>query len=60
MAKRDGIFVEDADSPYVNLIVGRKDNKDDEKVQKFIQSYQSNEVDSAANVAFKGGAIKGW
>lgn len=30
---KDGIFVEDKDSPYVNLIVTREDNKDAENVK---------------------------
>lgn len=60
IAKRDGIFVEGTESPYVNIIVGRKDNKDDDKVKKFLQSYQSVEVEKAAEKEFKGGAIKGW
>ena len=33
---KDGIFVEDKDSPYVNLIVTREDNKDAENVKKFV------------------------
>jgi len=60
MANRDGIFVEDKDSPYMNLIVARQDNKDEEKVKKFIKAFQSPEVAAAADSAFKGGAIKGW
>jgi len=59
-AYRDGIFVEDKDSPYVNIIVAREDNKDSEKVKKFVQAYQSPEVEAAAKEQFKGGAIKGW
>ncbi|QIG05014.1 MetQ/NlpA family lipoprotein [Proteus sp. ZN5] len=57
---KDGIFVEDKDSPYVNIIVAREDNKDSENVKKFIQAYQTDEVDSAANKIFNGGAVKGW
>ncbi len=60
IAKRDGIFVENEKSPYVNIVVSRKDNKDDEKVQQFLKSYQSEEVEKAAEESFKGGAIKGW
>lgn len=41
---KDGIFVEDKESPYVNLIVTREDNKDAENVKKFVQAYQSDEV----------------
>lgn len=57
---KDGIFVEDKDSPYVNIIVAREDNKDAENVKKFVQAYQSDEVAEAANKIFNGGAVKGW
>ena len=35
---KDGLFVEDKDSPYVNLLVAREDNKDAENVKKFVQA----------------------
>ena len=57
---KDGIFVEGKESPYVNLIVAREDNKDAENVKKFVQAYQSDEVYEAANKIFNGGAVKGW
>jgi D-methionine transport system substrate-binding protein len=57
---KDGIFVEDKDSPYVNLIVTREDNKDAENVKKFVEAYQSDEVYEEANKVFNGGAVKGW
>jgi len=57
---RDALFVEDKDSPYVNLIVSREDNKKEEKVQQFLKAYQSAEVEKAAIREFKGGAVKGW
>lgn len=57
---KDGLFVEDKDSPYVNLLVAREDNKDAENVKKFVQAYQSDEVNAAANKIFNGGAVKGW
>lgn len=57
---KDGLFVEDKDSPYVNLIVAREDNKDADNVKKFVQAYQSDEVYEAANKIFNGGAVKGW
>lgn len=57
---KDGLFVEDKDSPYVNIIVAREDNKDAENVKKFVQAYQSEEVNAAANKIFNGGAVKGW
>lgn len=57
---RDGLFVEDKDSPYVNLIVAREDNRNSENVKAFVQAYQSDEVLAAAQAVFKGGVVKGW
>jgi D-methionine transport system substrate-binding protein len=57
---RDGVFAEDEDSPYVNLIVTREENKEEEKVKRFVQAYQSAEVERVAAEVFKGGAVKGW
>lgn len=58
--EEDGIFVEDKESPYVNLIVARKDDKDTENVKEFVQAYQSDEVNAAAKKIFHGSAVKGW
>lgn len=58
--EKEGLFSEDKDSPYANLIVSREDNKNDEKLKKFVQAYQSPEVESAAKQTFKGGAVKAW
>lgn len=60
VARRDGLFVENEKSPYVNIIVTRAEKKDQDNLRKFVQSYESPEVEQAAAVAFKGGAIKGW
>lgn len=60
IAARDGLFVEDKQSPYVNAIVAREDNKNEEKVKNFVKAYQSPEVEQAAIKEFKGGAVKGW
>src|SRR3954464_11175853 len=60
ITNRDGLFVEDKESPYVNLIVARKNKKDEEKVRKFVRAYQSPEVEKAALDEFKGGALRGW
>jgi len=57
---KDGLFAEDKNSPYVNLIVSREDNKNEEKVKKFVQAFQSDEVAKTAEQVFKGGAVKGW
>ncbi|AJC67454.1 MetQ/NlpA family lipoprotein [Dickeya zeae] len=57
---KDGLFVEDKNSPYVNLLVAREDNKDAENVKKFVKAYQSEEVNQAALKVFNGGAVKSW
>ncbi|MEG3754132.1 MetQ/NlpA family lipoprotein [Psychromonas arctica] len=58
--EHDGLFVENKESPYVNLIVAREDNVKAENVQNFVKAYQSEEVYQAALEIFKGGAVKGW
>lgn len=57
--EKDGVFVEAKDSPYVNLIVARKDNVNDEKVQQFVKAYQTEAVYKKADELF-GGVVKGW
>lgn len=57
---KDGIFAEDKESPYVNLIVARENNKDEDKVKKFVEAFQTDEVAAVAEREFKGGAVKGW
>ncbi|OOH89750.1 methionine ABC transporter substrate-binding protein MetQ [Pasteurellaceae bacterium 15-036681] len=59
-ASEHGVFVEDKDSPYVNIIVARKDNKDSEAVQNFVKAYQTEEVFQEAQKHFKDGVVKGW
>ncbi|MDN3681360.1 methionine ABC transporter substrate-binding lipoprotein MetQ [Vibrio tapetis subsp. quintayensis] len=58
--EKDGIFVEDKDSPYVNLIVSREENLNAENVQNFVKAYQTDEVYNAAMEIFQGGVVKGW
>lgn len=60
LSSNDGIFVEDKDSPYVNIIVARKDNKDTKAVQDFVKAYQTDEVYQEAQKHFKDGVVKGW
>lgn len=58
--EKDGVVVEDKESPYVNLIVTREDNKNDELVKLFVQAWQTEEVYQAAVKLFEGGVVKGW
>lgn len=57
---KDSVFIEDQNSPYVNILVAREDNKDAENVKEFLASYQSPEVAKAAETIFNGGAVPGW
>ncbi len=58
--KRDGLMVEGGNSPYVNLVVSRMDNRNEDRLRKFTLAYESEEVAHVADSIFKGGAIKGW
>lgn len=59
-ASKNGVFTEDKDSPYMNLVVSREDNKNDPRIQQFLQAYQSDKVEAKAKELFKDGAVKGW
>ena len=55
-----GVLKEDKNSPYVNVIVAREDNKDAAAIKNFVKAYHSEEVVKAAERVFKGGAVRGW
>lgn len=57
--EKDAIFSEGKDSPYVNLIVAREDNKDDEDILNFVKAYNTDEVYETAKSQFEA-VIKGW
>lgn len=59
-AARDGLFMEGADSPYVNLIVVRAADKDNEKLKKLVVAFQSDEVLKKADEVYKGDAVRAW
>ncbi|MCK0714706.1 MetQ/NlpA family ABC transporter substrate-binding protein [Chromohalobacter sarecensis] len=56
----DALIKEGPESPYVNLIVTREDNQDDEAIQNLVKAYQSQAVIDKANELFKGAAVPGW
>ncbi|WP_086982506.1 methionine ABC transporter substrate-binding lipoprotein MetQ [Vibrio aphrogenes] len=58
--EQNGVFVESKESPYVNLIVAREDNANDENVQNFVKAYQSDAVYQEAMKLFNGSVVKGW
>lgn len=59
-ASENGVFVEDKDSPYVNIIVARTDNQNSAAIQNFVKAYQTDEVEAEAKKQFKDGVVKGW
>ncbi|MCK3655864.1 DL-methionine transporter substrate-binding subunit [Pasteurellaceae bacterium Macca] len=60
LTANDGVFVESKESPYVNIIVARKDNKEAENVKNFVKAFQTEEVFAEAQKQFKDGVVKGW
>lgn len=60
LAKRDGLFMENTDSPYVNLIVARAKDKDNERLKKLVAVFQSDEILQKAQEVYKGDAVKAW
>lgn len=57
---KDGLFVESKQSPYVNLIVVRQGNENNDAIKDFVKSYQTEEVYQEALKLFQGGVVKGW
>ncbi|MDR2443578.1 MAG: MetQ/NlpA family ABC transporter substrate-binding protein [Deltaproteobacteria bacterium] len=53
----DSIFLEDFDSPYVNVIVARPEDKDNPLYLKFVEAYQSQEVAEFILEHFKGATV---
>jgi D-methionine transport system substrate-binding protein len=57
---RDAIFIENADSPYANVIVVREDRLEDENIMLFVRAMQSKQVEQKAQELFQGQAIPAW
>ena len=53
---KDALLIEDKDSPYVNFLVARHDNKDDPRVQKLAAALTSPEVKAFIEKTY-GGAV---
>jgi len=58
--KKDSIFLESTDSPYVNYIVVRAENENDPTIKKFVEAYQSDEVRKFIEEKFQGSVIPSW
>ncbi len=57
---KNALLVEDKESPYVNIIVTREDNKNDPRVALLIKSYQTDAVKAKATELFNDSAVAGW
>jgi D-methionine transport system substrate-binding protein len=57
---KDSIFIEPKDSPWVNVIVARPDNKDDARIKKLVEAYQSEEIKKFIDTTFQGSVIPGF
>ncbi|MEW9123237.1 MAG: MetQ/NlpA family ABC transporter substrate-binding protein [Thermotaleaceae bacterium] len=57
---KDSIFIEPKDSPWVNVIAVRPDTKDDERIKKLVEIYQSDAVKAFIDETFDGSVIAGF
>ena len=54
---QDALAIESKDSPYVNFLVARQDNKDDPRVQKLAQALTSPQVKEFIAQKYKGAVL---
>ncbi|WP_426451856.1 MetQ/NlpA family ABC transporter substrate-binding protein [Paenibacillus sp. S-38] len=54
---KDALFIEDSNSPYVNLLVARPDNKDSEAIQKLAKALNSPEVRKFIEDKYQGAVV---
>lgn len=54
---RDALAIESSDSPYVNFLVARTDNKDDARVQKLAKALTGPEVKAFIAQKYKGAVL---
>jgi len=54
---KDALFIEDNDSPYVNILVARPDNQNDEAIQKLAAALNTPEVKQFIEEKYKGAVV---
>lgn len=54
---KDALVIEGADSPYVNILVTREDNKNAEAVQKLVNALHSDATKTFINEKYKGAVV---
>ncbi len=57
VATRDGLFVEGADSPYVNIITVKSGNENDSRIQALVKALQSDEVRKFISERYPNGEV---
>lgn len=55
--EKDALAIEGKDSPYVNILVTREDNKDADAVKKLVQALHSPEVKQFITEKYKGAVV---
>ena len=56
-AAKDGLFVEGADSPYVNVIAVKAGNEDNPAIQALVKALQSDKVKAWVNQKYPTGEV---
>lgn len=54
---KDALIIEGSESPYVNILVSRPDNKDDEAIQKLAKALTSEKVRTFIEDKYKGAVV---
>jgi D-methionine transport system substrate-binding protein len=55
--KKDALVIEGNDSPYVNILVARPDNKDSEAMKKLVDALHSSETKQFITEKYKGAVV---
>jgi D-methionine transport system substrate-binding protein len=58
--KKDAIFAETSDSPYVNILAAKEENKDNPAFKKLVDIYRSEEVKKFIEENFEGAVLPSW
>jgi len=54
---KDALLIEGSDSPYVNIIAARPDNKDSDAIRKLVEALHTQEVKDFINETYQGAVV---
>ncbi|OJF76763.1 MAG: methionine ABC transporter substrate-binding protein [Treponema sp. CETP13] len=57
VATRDGLYVEGSDSPYVNIIAVKEENKNSPKIKALVKALQSDEISNWIEQRYPNGEV---